>query len=48
MGFLSLSIKIMKRFLIFVFAEGAEYSVHSPLVTTEGTEEIPLSHLFFQ
>jgi len=48
MGFLSLSIKIMERFLIFVVAERAEYSFNSPLIPAEGTEEIPLSHLLLQ
>jgi hypothetical protein len=45
MGFLSLSIKIVKRFLVFVVAERAEYTIRSPLITAEGAEEIPLSHL---
>jgi uncharacterized protein (DUF2237 family) len=44
-GFFSLCEKIMQKFLIFVAAEGAEYSVNSPLITAEGAEEIPLSHL---
>jgi len=47
-GFFSLCEKIIQKFLIFVAAEGAEYSVNSPLITAEGAEEIPLSHLLPQ
>jgi uncharacterized protein (DUF2237 family) len=46
-GFLSLCEKIMQKFLIFVAAEGAEYSINSPLIAAKGTEEIPFSHLLF-
>jgi hypothetical protein len=45
MGFLSLSKKIMERFLIFVFAERTGDPIHSPLITAIGAEEIPFSHL---
>jgi hypothetical protein len=48
MGFLSLSTKIMERFLIFVFAEGAGDSIHSPLIPAIGAKEIPLSRLLPQ
>jgi hypothetical protein len=48
MGLLSLSVKIMERFLIFVAAERAEESINSPLTTAKGTEEIPLADIFFQ
>jgi hypothetical protein len=48
MGLLSLCEKIMERFLIFVIAERTKYSIDSPLITTIGTEEIPLAYFLFQ
>ena len=46
-GFLSLCIEIVKRFLFFVVAERADQPIDSPLISAKGAEKIffPISSL---